>query len=158
MGPLYLLSLGQHLISSITFLFLALTLVFSSVLKIIPGVAEIESVSENYLGVIGLVCDQAWVETNLLPVGPKFTSKGPAQCPRADLGYRKFLRGDPIQQMDKTWHHESTKLRLPSFFAASQPSSRKGQYSSPGDTGLDTLKGAGSLPTLKPHRLVLHYE
>lgn len=56
---------------------MALTLVFSLVLKIIPGVAEeIESVSENYVGVIGLVCDQALVETNLLPVGPKFTSKG----------------------------------------------------------------------------------
>lgn len=40
-------------------------------------VEEIESGSENYLRVSGLVCGQALVEAKLLPVRPKFNSEGP---------------------------------------------------------------------------------
>lgn len=65
-------------------------------LKIISRVAEeIESVSENELRVAGLVCGQALVEANLLPVGSKFTSEGSANCPRAGWGCGKFLGGGP---------------------------------------------------------------
>lgn len=77
---------------------------FSSQLWKLLLKCEIESGVENYLTVL--------VEANLLLVGLKFTSEGPAKCPWADLWCGEFLRAS--QPNKETRHHGA--MNLPSSF------------------------------------------